>query len=134
VPAPRRARARAETRRGIDACVPELVVGRALFRVGENLVGLLRLLEFVLGGAFVIRIAVRMVLHRELAIGLLDLVVGSVPIEAEHCVVVAFGHRVQPCAAPNGRWFEMLKINPHSPDSKPSAMKRGSPQDAKKPS
>src|SRR6185312_10878691 len=37
----------AEPRGWIDARVPELVVGRALLRVRENLVGLLRLLEFL---------------------------------------------------------------------------------------
>ena len=59
-----------EARRRIDARMTELVVGRALLGVGEDLVGFLRFLEFVLGA--LLRIAIRMVLHRELPIGLLD--------------------------------------------------------------
>jgi hypothetical protein len=38
-----------ETRRRIDACVAELVVRRALARVAQDLVGLLRFLEFLFG-------------------------------------------------------------------------------------
>jgi hypothetical protein len=73
-PAPR-APGGAEARRRIDAGVAELVVRRALARIGEDLVGLLGLLELVLGGgALLVRIAVRMVLHRELAVRLLDVV------------------------------------------------------------
>ena len=46
-PAPRARRA--EARRRIDAGMAELVVGGALLGVGEDLVGFLRLLEFLLG-------------------------------------------------------------------------------------
>src|SRR4029077_11364768 len=60
---------------------------------GEDLVGLLCLLE-LLFAVLAVGIAVRMVLHRELAVRLLDLLVGGVPVQAEHFVVIAlFGHR-----------------------------------------
>src|SRR6185312_5686964 len=96
------ARARAESRGGIDARVAELVVGRALARVGQDLVGLLALLEFLLG-VLVPGVAVRVVLHREAPIGLLDLVLGGVAIDAEHRVKVALGHGLCGCAARRGR-------------------------------
>jgi hypothetical protein len=68
--------------------VAVLVVGGALLRVGEDLVGFLGLLELLLRLG-VVRIAVRMVLHGQLAVGLLDLVVRSVAVDAEDFVVVA---------------------------------------------
>jgi hypothetical protein len=77
----------------VDAGVAVLVVGRALLRVGQHLVGFLGLLEALLGR---LRrrtlVAVRVVLHRQLAISLLDLFVGRVLGDAEHLVVVAFCH------------------------------------------
>ena len=87
---PRAARRIAAERR-IHAGMSELVVRRALAGVRQNFVRLLRFLEFRFG-ALVVRIAIRMVLHRELAIGLLELVVGRVALDAEHRVVVAFRH------------------------------------------
>jgi hypothetical protein len=65
-----------------------LVVGRPLLRVGEDLVGFLGFLELLLRFR-VVRIAVGMVLHGQLAVGLLDLVVRGVAIDAEDFVVVA---------------------------------------------
>jgi hypothetical protein len=73
----------------VDAGVAVLVVGGALLRVGEDLVGFLGLLE-LLFGLGIVRIAVRMVLHGQLAVGLLDLVVRGVAVDAEDFVVVAF--------------------------------------------
>ena len=67
------------------------VVRGLLLRVGEHLVGLLGLLEFLFG-ILVVRIAVRVVLHGQLAVGLLDFVVASVAIDAEDFVVIPFGH------------------------------------------
>ena len=82
---------RAEAHRRIDAGVAELIVGGALLGVGEDLVGFLRFLEFLLG-ALVVRIAVRMMLHRELPVRLLDVLLGSIAIDAEYRVVVALRH------------------------------------------
>ncbi len=90
-----RTRARAEARRRIDTRVPELIVSGALPGVGQDLVGFLRFLEFIFRAA-VVRVAVRMVLHRKLPIGLLDVFVGSVTIDAQYRVVIALRHPV-PC-------------------------------------
>ena len=71
----------------------ELIVRGALLGVRENLVRGFRFLEFFLG-SLVVRIAVRMMLHRELSIRLLDVLVGRVAIDAEYCVEIALSHRV----------------------------------------
>src|SRR6185503_7595282 len=75
-------------RRALHAGVAELVVARALLGVGEDLVRLGNLLEGGLG-ALVPGIAVGVVLQRELAVRLLDVVRGCVPRNPEHAVVVA---------------------------------------------
>jgi hypothetical protein len=72
----------------VDAGVAVLVVGGALLRVGEDLVGFLGLLE-LLFRLWVVRIAVGMVLHGQLAVGLLDVLIRSVAVDAEDFVVVA---------------------------------------------
>jgi hypothetical protein len=71
--------------------VAVLVVRRALLRIAKNLVSLLGLFELRFGLG-IIRIAVRMKFHRELAIGLLDVVVRCVAIDAKYFVKVFFGH------------------------------------------
>jgi hypothetical protein len=73
-----------------------LVVGRALLRIAQHLVGLFGLLELDLGrlGCFTL-VAVRVVLHRQLAIGLLDFLVRRVFRNAQNFVKVSFGHGVQ---------------------------------------
>jgi hypothetical protein len=75
----------------IDAGVTVLVVGRALLRVGENFVGFLDFLEVLLGLG-VVRIAIRMIFHRQLAVSLLDFIIGGVAIDAQNVVKVAFCH------------------------------------------
>src|SRR3990167_3871094 len=82
---PFRARSAGAAHVRIDARVAILVVGGTLLCVGQHFVGLLGLLELVLGhlGGITL-VAVRMVLHRQLAIGVLG--------NAEDFVVVSFGH------------------------------------------
>ncbi len=75
----------------IDAGVAELVVSRALGRVGQDLVGLLRFLEALFGPG-ILRIAVRVPLHRQLAIGVLQVAVGGVPVDSEHLVIIPLRH------------------------------------------
>src|SRR5690606_10129390 len=65
------------------------VVGTALAGIGQDLVGLLALLERGFGRG-VARIAVRVVLHRAAAISLLQLLVAGGAWHAEDFVVVAF--------------------------------------------
>ena len=76
---------------GVHAGMAVLVVGGAFAGVAEYFVGFLRLLE-VLFRFWIIRIAVRMMLHRQLAIGLFEVLLGSIAIDPEHFVIVAFRH------------------------------------------
>src|SRR6185503_14742719 len=64
----------------------ELVVGLALLRVGQDLVGLVGLLEPVLGALRLV--LVRMVLARELSVRALDVLRGSVAADTEDPVVI----------------------------------------------
>ncbi len=68
---------------GTTKCVVRL----ALLRIGEHVVRALHLLEALLRGV-VARVAVGVVLARELPVGLLDVVVGRVLRDAEHFVGV----------------------------------------------
>jgi hypothetical protein len=73
----------------------EAVVGRALLAVGEGLVGLVDFLELDLG--FVVaRVAVRVVLHRELAEGGFHLRFGGGSRDAENLIIIALGHVRRP--------------------------------------
>src|SRR5688572_26990752 len=92
-------RAAAHAHLRIHPGMPVGVVRAALLGLREHLVGLLRFLELLLG-VLAVRIAVRVEFHRELAIGLLDVLVGGIPVHAEHFVVVALlgGHSVFPVA------------------------------------
>ena len=75
------------------AGVAILVVGGALLCVRKHLVGLFGLFELFFGAlGGIALIAVRVVLHRQLAISLLDFVLGSVLGNAEDLVIVSFGH------------------------------------------
>ena len=78
--------------RAADARVAEAVVEAALLPVGEHRVGFGRLFEFFFGG-LVARIAIRVVFHRELAVGALDLAVRRASRHAEDLVVVDAGSR-----------------------------------------
>ncbi len=69
----------------IDAVVAVAIVGRTLVGVGEDLVGFLGFLELFLG-FFVVRVAVRVVLHGQLAVGLFQFILGGVAIDAENLV------------------------------------------------
>jgi hypothetical protein len=73
-----------------------LVVGRAFLRVRQHLVGFLGFLELGLGvlGRITL-VAVRVVLHRLLAIGLLDFFFAGVLGNAQRFVIVTFCHVAQ---------------------------------------
>ena len=71
--------------------MPELIVGSALVAVGKDVVGFGGLLELFIGLG-VIRIPVRVVLHGNPAVGLLDFLFVCAFADAEHFVVVAFCH------------------------------------------
>jgi hypothetical protein len=71
--------------------VAELVIGRAFVGVLEDLIGLGDFLELGLGFR-VVGIAVGVELHGELAIGALERLLVRPTIDAEHLVIIAFGH------------------------------------------
>jgi hypothetical protein len=72
----------------------ELVVRRALLGVREHLVRFLGLLELGFRALVLALVAVRVVLHRELAISLLDFFIRGVLGDAQDFVIVSFGgHR-----------------------------------------
>src|SRR5262249_40087618 len=85
-PAPPPGRAARET--GPRLGRAEAVVVRALRLVAEHVVGLLHLLEVRLG-LLVARVAVGVVLPRQLAVRLLDLLVGGVALDPQGVVIVA---------------------------------------------
>ena len=68
----------------------KLVIGSPFLCIGENFVSLLGLLEFLLGnGRIVTRVAIRVIFHRQPAIGLLDICFAGIAIDAKHFVVIA---------------------------------------------
>src|SRR5262249_44382444 len=74
-----------------DARVPEPLVTGALVRVREDRVGLGRLFE-LLGGVWIVRISIRMVLQRELAVSGLQLLSVGVWPDTEDFEIVALTH------------------------------------------
>jgi hypothetical protein len=83
--------ARAGRHLRIDTGVAELIVGRAPVAIRQNLVGLLRFLEVLLG-LRILGIAVRVPFHGETPVGLLQVFLGAIPVHPEHFVVVALRH------------------------------------------
>ena len=77
--------------------VPKAIVGGAFIRIHKNIVGFAELLEFFLGMG-IIGIFVRMKFDREFAIRALDLFPGSISIDAQDLVIIAFrrGHFFEP--------------------------------------
>jgi hypothetical protein len=84
-------------RAAVDPGVPEAVVQPALLAVGEDRVGLRRLLEGFLR-LVVARIAIRVVLQGQLAIRALDLLIGGLSLDPENLVVISLGHAAHPLA------------------------------------
>src|SRR5579883_903972 len=78
---PARAHAALESGRAVA------VIGRALVRILQDVVGVVDVLEFLLG-VLVPRIAIRVVLHGELAECLFDVVCGSSTTDAQQLVIV----------------------------------------------
>ena len=68
-----------------------LVIGAAFLRVLQDFVGFVNFLEGCFGAA-VIGIAVRMILHRLLAIGGFDFSGVSIAFHPKYFVIIAFGH------------------------------------------
>ena len=79
----------------LERGMAEAVVGGALVGVLEDVVGLVDFLELVLA-VLVAGIAVRVTLHRELAIGRLELGVARGALDRQDFVVAALGHHSPP--------------------------------------
>ena len=79
----------------LEGGMAEAVIGGALVAVLEHVIGLVDFLEFVLA-VLVARIAVRMMLHGELAERGLELDLGAGALNAQDFVVVALGHPMPP--------------------------------------
>jgi len=73
-----------------QALVAETIIARPGFGIAQHFIGLGRLLELGFGFG-IIRVAVRMVFEGHLPIGLLDIVIIGVSLDAEHFVVIP-GH------------------------------------------
>ena len=71
--------------------MPIAIISSTLAVVGQHLVGLFGLLEFFLS-LLVPRIAIRVVLHGQLAVGLLEFVLRRVFGNAKNLVIVTFCH------------------------------------------
>jgi hypothetical protein len=76
---------------GAESRVAEAVVGGARLRVVKSFVRLAQLLKFLLG-RLVVGIAVGMILERQLAVSLLDLLDVGIAVHAEDLVIIALGH------------------------------------------
>ena len=81
------ARVRIEIR--VDAREAVLVVPGLFIGVGQNLIRLVDLLELFLGG-LVAGVLIGVVFHGQLAVGLFDLGVGRVFLDAQHLVIISF--------------------------------------------
>src|SRR5262249_23756758 len=75
----------------LEGGMTEAIIGGALVAVLEDVIGFVELLEAVLA-LLVTRIAVRMVLHGQLAEGRLDLHLAGGARHAQDFVVIAFRH------------------------------------------
>jgi len=72
--------------------VPVAIVGSALLGVGEDLIGLAALFEFLFR-AMIAGVAIGVELHRQLAIGRLEFLIRGGADHAEYFVIISF-HRV----------------------------------------
>ena len=81
------ARVRVEVR--VDAREAVLIVPGLFVGVGEDLIGLVDLLELFLG-RFVAGVLVGVIFHGQLAVGLFDLGVGRVLLHAQYLVIISF--------------------------------------------
>jgi hypothetical protein len=80
---------RSAARAAGDSCVTESVIERALFRIGQNRVGLRDFFEAFFG-IRIIRVAIGMPLHGELAVGALQFLIGDCAGYREDFVIIAF--------------------------------------------
>src|SRR5690554_1710065 len=78
--------------RSVQPFMAELVVERALFRIGEDVISLGRLLKLPLG-LRIVRVAIGMVLEGELTEGFLQLAIVGPAADAEDLIIITLGHK-----------------------------------------
>src|SRR5262249_36634583 len=81
----------AAARAAFERRVAVAVVDSALLRIAEDFVGFLRLLEVRLA-FLVVRIPIRIVLHRQATEGLLQVFLGCGALDTEHLVITTLAH------------------------------------------
>ena len=69
----------------------EAVIGRALFGILQHIISFIQFLELGFGFSIPL-IAVRVPLHRELAVGFLEVILARIARDAENLVIIAFCH------------------------------------------
>ncbi len=74
----------------LHARVPITVIHRPLLRIRKNAIRLRGLTELIFRLVLRVRIAIRMPFHRRLAISRLDLIGGSIALDAQRLVIIAF--------------------------------------------
>src|SRR5262249_1830549 len=79
------------TGRALHAGVAEAIVHGAFLQIAQNAVGFAGLFELFFGGR-VVGIAIGVIAFRQVAIGGLDFLVAAITADAQHLVVVSFGH------------------------------------------
>ncbi|MCY1424129.1 hypothetical protein D9M71_398650 [compost metagenome] len=82
----------AATHARIDTGMTVLIIGGALAGIGEHFVSLVGFLEFLFR-LFVIRVTVRVMLHRQAAIGLLQVRFTGAALNSQNFVIVTLCHK-----------------------------------------
>src|SRR5579883_1023006 len=70
------------------ACMTVAVIGSTLLRIGQHRIGFRTFLKSLFG-IWIVRIAIGMILHGELAVSAFDLLIGGRPHHTEYFVVIA---------------------------------------------
>src|SRR5208337_3158912 len=83
--------AKSAASRRTHARMPIAIVGRALVRVAQHLVGFARFLKLFFRG-MIARIPVRVIFHRLLAVGALQFLVARFTRNSQYLVVICFAH------------------------------------------
>ena len=112
---------------GVHACVAVLVVGGAFLRVRQHLVSLFGLFEFIFGFfGIVTLVAIRVVFHGQLAVGLFDVFLGGVFCDAQNFVIVALGHELTDNIENERMSYSVQLAPPPHPNPLPRVRWRGS--------
>jgi len=73
----------------LKRCVTEAIVSRTFLGIHQCVIRFAQFLEFFFRMR-IVRVLIGVILHCQLPVSALDLVTGSIPIDAEHFVIIAF--------------------------------------------